>query len=141
LDRLHALRQIERTHDVDLGAVCWRWEHRTDEATHPLERQVMEYVAEARGTGSEWMLWVRLDRVRALRELMEGRLVGEPEGTQAATPLRRSITTCLAPSSRTSLRTSAMRAGCSCWTARATRSHTAISRTSSTTWRRATRSC
>ncbi len=79
LDRLQALRQIERTHDFDLGAVCWRWEHRTDEATHPLERQVMEYVAEARGTGGEWMLWVRLDRVRVLRELMEGRLVGEPE--------------------------------------------------------------
>lgn len=79
LGRLRALRQMERTLDVDLGAVCWRWEHRNDESTHPLERQIMEYVAEPRGTGSGWELWVRLDSVRVLRELMEGRLVGEPE--------------------------------------------------------------
>ncbi len=79
LARLQALREMERTLDVDLGAVCWRWEHRDDPATHPLERQVMEYVAGARGTGPLWELLVRLDRVRALRELMEGRLVGERE--------------------------------------------------------------
>ncbi len=79
LSRLRALREMERALDVDLGAVCWRWEHRADETTHPLERQVMEYVAEPRGSGTAWELWVRLDRVRLLRELMEGRLVGEPE--------------------------------------------------------------
>lgn len=79
LARLRALREMERLLDVDLGAVCWRWEHRDDPATHPLERQVMAYVAEARGTGPAWELLVRLDRVRALRELMEGRLVGELE--------------------------------------------------------------
>ncbi len=79
LGRLRALREMERAFDIDLGAVCWRWEHRIDEATHPLERSVMEYVADARGTGPAWELWVRLDRVRVLRELMEGRLVGEPE--------------------------------------------------------------
>jgi hypothetical protein len=39
----------------------------------------MEYVAEPRGTATAWELWVRLDRVRVLRELMEGRLVGERE--------------------------------------------------------------
>ncbi|NLG63179.1 MAG: hypothetical protein GX539_13140 [Candidatus Cloacimonetes bacterium] len=79
IGRLCALREMERALEVDLGAVCWRWEHRNDEATHPLERQIMEYVAEPRGTGSGWELWVRLDSVHALRELMEGRLVGEPE--------------------------------------------------------------
>ena len=79
LARLQALRGMERALDVDLGAVCWRWEHRADAATHPLEHGVMAYVAEARETPRGWELWVYLDRVRQLRELMEGRLVGERE--------------------------------------------------------------
>ncbi|MGH7445213.1 MAG: hypothetical protein ACREKM_10065 [Longimicrobiales bacterium] len=79
LDRLRALRAMERALDVDLGAVCWRWHHRADEATHPLESSVMDYIAEARGAGDTWELWIRLDRVRQVRELMDGRLVGELE--------------------------------------------------------------
>lgn len=79
LDQLRALRAMERALDVDLGAVCWRWHHRDDTATHPLEARVMDYVAESRGTGEGWELWVRIDRVRQLRELMDGRLVGELE--------------------------------------------------------------
>ena len=79
LARLQALREIERALDVDLGGVCWRWQHRTDAGTHPLEQGVMEYIAEPRGSGEGWQLWVWLDRVRQLRELMEGRLVGDRE--------------------------------------------------------------
>ena len=79
LEQLNALRAMERTFDVDLGSVCWRWEHRTDPQTHPLEHSVMTYVAERRDTGTDWELWVRLDRVHLLRELMAGRLVGERE--------------------------------------------------------------
>lgn len=79
LARLQALREIERALDVDLGAVCWRWEHRTDDTTHPLEQRVMEYIAQPRGSGDCWQLWVWVDRVRQLRELMEGRLVGDRE--------------------------------------------------------------
>ncbi len=79
LERLGALRAMERSLDVDLGSICWRWAHRGDAATHPLEHTVMEYVAEPRGAGDAWQLWIWIDRVRQLRELMEGRLVGERE--------------------------------------------------------------
>ena len=79
LQRLIALRAMERALDVDLGAVCWRWEHRADPETHPLEHSVMGYIAERREVADRWELWIRLDRVHQLRELMAGRLVGERE--------------------------------------------------------------
>lgn len=79
--RLHVLRQMEKRVAVDLGMLCYRFEHREDATTHPFERAVMNYVAHWRidQSGSE-DLWVILDRVRQVREVVEeGRLVGEPE--------------------------------------------------------------
>jgi hypothetical protein len=79
LERLCALRAMERRFGVDLGAVCWRWQHRADPQTHPLEHSVMSYIAERRNAQDGWELWIRLDRVHQLRELMAGGLVGERE--------------------------------------------------------------
>ena len=76
-DRLAALRGLERQFDVDLGEVCWRFERRADPANHPIERFIIRYITQERQGGEQ--LWVLLDRVRQLRELKEGRLVGEPE--------------------------------------------------------------
>lgn len=80
--RLCVLRQLEKSVAVDLGMLCHHFEHRNDAATHPGERAVMNYVAHWRinSMGGE-DLWVILDRVRQVREVVEeGRLVGEPEG-------------------------------------------------------------
>jgi hypothetical protein len=76
-ERLTALRRLERQFDVDLGEVCWRFERRADPANHPIERFIIRYITQERQGGEQ--LWVLLDRVRQLRELKEGRLVGEPE--------------------------------------------------------------
>jgi hypothetical protein len=76
--RLDALRELERRFEVDLGSVSWRYERREEEGTHPLERYIIDYIAEMRRTDDDEVLWVRLDRVREIRDLMEGRLVGEP---------------------------------------------------------------
>jgi hypothetical protein len=82
--RLDALRTIERRFRIDLASVCHRFNRRDDPATHPIERMIMNYIAEHRsadsdagGTGAA-ELWVRLDRVEEIRDLSEGRLVGEP---------------------------------------------------------------
>jgi len=78
--RLQTLRSLERQHDVDLGEICHRYERRNRFDTHPLERLIMNYIAQAKLTaeGAE-ELWIRLDRVREVRSLMaEGKLVGEP---------------------------------------------------------------
>ncbi len=78
-ERLDALRRMERHFGIDLGSVCHRYDRRDDPATHPIERMIMNYIAEHRdsdcGTPE---LWVLLDRVEEIRELTEGRLVGEP---------------------------------------------------------------
>jgi hypothetical protein len=79
--RLCILRQMEKCVAVDLGMVCYHFEHRNDAKTHPLERALMNYVAHWRLnlSGAE-ELWVILDRIREVREIVEeGRLVGEPE--------------------------------------------------------------
>lgn len=79
--RLCVLRQMEKNIGVDLGMLCYHFEHRNDAATHPFERAVMNYVAHWRlnGSGAE-DLWVILDRIRQVREVVEeGKLVGEPE--------------------------------------------------------------
>lgn len=75
-DRLTVLRRIERQFDVDLGEICFRYARRTDPQTHPIDRWIIRYITERRRGGDE--VWVLLDRVRQLRELKEGRLVGEP---------------------------------------------------------------
>ena len=80
--RICLLRQLEKRVGVDLGMLCYHFEHRNDTGTHPCERAVMNYVAHwhinARGSQE---LWILLDRIRQVRDVVEeGRLVGEPEG-------------------------------------------------------------
>jgi hypothetical protein len=72
LERIRVLRRLEAHFAIDLGSLCHRFERRDDAATHPLERLVLNYVAAWRRVddGAE-ELWVRVDRVRALRELIE----------------------------------------------------------------------
>jgi hypothetical protein len=78
--RLDTLRRLERTFEIDLGSLCHRFEKRNLPETHPVERMVVDYITETRVTaeGRE-ELWVKLDRVARVRELMDGRLVGEPD--------------------------------------------------------------
>lgn len=80
--RLCVLRLIERNAGVDLGMLCYHFEHRNNAAAHPFERAVMNYVAYWRvNRGGAQDLWVLVDRVREVREIVEeGRLVREPEG-------------------------------------------------------------
>ena len=79
--RLIVLRNIEKQMGVDLGAVCYRFERRNDADTHSFERAIMNYIAQWRldVSGAE-ELWVRLDRIREVHDLIEeGRMVTEPE--------------------------------------------------------------
>jgi hypothetical protein len=80
LARLNALRALERRFDIDLGSICFRFLRRHDSEVHPIERLVVQYVTRVGRVeqGAE-ELWVLLDHVRRVRELMKGRLVGEPE--------------------------------------------------------------
>jgi hypothetical protein len=83
LERLRALRSMEVHFGVDLGSLCFRFTHRNDKGTHPIEQTVLAYMAQWRSssTGGD-ELWVLLDRVREVRELMqeeEGQLAREPE--------------------------------------------------------------
>jgi len=78
--RLDALRRVEHRFRIDLGSLCHRWGRRDHPDTHPIERFVVNYITETRQrTAGEDELWVLLERVAEIRELMEGRLVGEPE--------------------------------------------------------------
>lgn len=78
LARLRALRDLERRFEVDLGSICWRLGRVDDPQTHPIERYIVQYVTRQNTDehGEEELL-VLLDNVRQVRELMEGRLVGE----------------------------------------------------------------
>jgi hypothetical protein len=78
--RLRALRSLERTFGIDLGNVCFRFRRRHDPRMHPIERSVVEYVTRVgrAGPDAEEEIWVLVDHVRRIRELMEGRLVAEP---------------------------------------------------------------
>ena len=79
--RLIVLRNVEKQVGIDLGMVCHRFERRNDLGTHSLERAVMNYIAQWRheSSGAE-ELWVRLDRIREVHDLIEeGRMVTEPE--------------------------------------------------------------
>jgi hypothetical protein len=77
--RLIALRSIERRYDLDLAEICYRHAKRQDASTHPIERLVIEFIAEERHVDDGPQLWVMADRVRQVRELMNGKLVGEPD--------------------------------------------------------------
>jgi hypothetical protein len=76
--RLAALREMERRAGVDLAEICHRFERRDDPATHSIERLIMNFIAEQRLLPDGRVeLRVMLDRVRSIRELKDGRLVGE----------------------------------------------------------------
>ena len=77
--RVAALRRLERAFNLDLGSLCFRFLRRNEPGTHVIERGVMEYVAELRIGPEGEELWVRVDHIRSIRDLMQGRLVGEPE--------------------------------------------------------------
>lgn len=80
LARLRALRILERRFSIDLGSLCWRWRRLDDPAMHPFERYIVRYVTRVHRTDEDGeQLLVLLDHVRQVRELMEGRLVGEPD--------------------------------------------------------------
>jgi hypothetical protein len=77
--RLRALRRVERRFGLDLAEICHRFARRNREGTHPMERMVVEFIAEERWQEGEPHLWVVPERVQQVRELMGGRLVGERE--------------------------------------------------------------
>jgi hypothetical protein len=74
--RMCALRQLEKHFGVDLGMLCFHFEHRNDKNTHPIQRAVMNYVAEwTLDANASQELRVRVDRVREVRDIVEdGRL-------------------------------------------------------------------
>ena len=79
-ERLIMLRQLEHRFDVDLGLLCHWYERRDGRETHPVERAIISYLTTAHRTGDVAELWIRLDRVRELRDLLEeSRLVSEAE--------------------------------------------------------------
>jgi hypothetical protein len=80
-ERLAALRALEIRFSIDLGSLCYRFMHRSDPGTHAIEQTVLAYVAQWRcSSDGREELWVLLDRVRQVRELMEeGQLAREPE--------------------------------------------------------------
>jgi len=77
--RLLALRSIEKRYDLDLAEICSRHSRRNDGGTHPLERLVLEFITEERHTEDETQLWVMPDRVRQVRDLMDGQLADGAE--------------------------------------------------------------
>jgi hypothetical protein len=79
-DRARALRRLERHFGIDLGSLCQRHARRADPACHPLERMVVDYVSTTRPGPDGGELWVLLDRLREVRELVDpGQLVREQE--------------------------------------------------------------
>jgi hypothetical protein len=77
--RLVALRAMERTFGVDLGQVCALYVRRDDSALHPVERSVIEYITATHRSAAGDDILLLLDNLWRVRELMEGRLVAEPE--------------------------------------------------------------
>ncbi|HSJ23785.1 MAG TPA: hypothetical protein VK929_03805 [Longimicrobiales bacterium] len=77
--RMAALRRVEREFDLDLAEICHRHAHRHDHGGSAMERLVVDFVAEERINGDDVQLWVMPGRVRQIRELMDGKLVGDLE--------------------------------------------------------------
>lgn len=72
LPRLRALRTIEHRFTIDLGSLYHRFHRREEPSLHPLERRILDSIAcwrELDRGGLE--LWVFVDRVRQLRQLMD----------------------------------------------------------------------
>jgi hypothetical protein len=77
--RLLALRRLERRFDLDLAEICHLFARRHAHGTNPIERQVVEFIAEERHAAGDLQLWILPHRVRQVRELMDGKLVGDLE--------------------------------------------------------------
>lgn len=73
--RLTALRTIEKRFDLDLAEICFRHARRLD--AHPIERLVLDFIAEERHESEGTQLWVLPGNVRQVRKLMNGKLVGD----------------------------------------------------------------
>lgn len=73
--RLTALRRIEKRFDLDLAEICYRHARRND--AHPIERLVLDFIAEERHEPEDTQLWILPGNVRQVRELMDGKLVGD----------------------------------------------------------------
>jgi hypothetical protein len=78
-ERLAALRAIEKTFDIDLGLVCHLDRNRHETKMHAIEKLVVDFITDLRGEPGNELLWILPDRVQQVRELMQGRLVGERE--------------------------------------------------------------
>src|SRR3954469_16759207 len=52
LERLRALRSMEVHFGVDLGSLCFRFTHRNDKGTHPIEQTVLAYMAQWRSSSA-----------------------------------------------------------------------------------------
>jgi hypothetical protein len=85
VQRLEALRSIERKFDLDLGLVCHLYERRGDADRHPIEKLVVDFITDVHASvalgasDAEEVLWVLPDRVRQVRDLMQGHVVGGRE--------------------------------------------------------------
>lgn len=77
--RLAALRRIEKRFDLDLAEICHRHARRNDARTHPIERLVLDFITEERHAADRTQLWVIPERVRQVRDLMAGKMVGDVE--------------------------------------------------------------
>jgi hypothetical protein len=77
--RLLALRRVEKRFDLDLAEICHRHAHRNDDGTHAIERMIVEFITEERRHEDDLQLWVLPGRVLQVRELMDGKLVGDLE--------------------------------------------------------------
>ena len=77
--RIAARRRMERSFDLDLAEICQRHARRDADGTHPIEQIVVDFITEERHADGETQLWVLPERVLQLRELMDGRLVGDLE--------------------------------------------------------------
>lgn len=72
LARLRALRRLECHFSIDLGALYHRFQHRDDPGLHPLERSILDSIARwHHGPEDQTELWVLVDNVRQVRELID----------------------------------------------------------------------
>ena len=73
---LDALREVERAFDLDLGLVAYLYQHRGEPDRHPIEKVVIDFITDVQPGDGDEVLWVLPDRVRQVRDLMQGGLVG-----------------------------------------------------------------
>jgi hypothetical protein len=83
VEHLRGLGRLEMHFMIDLGSLCHRFQKRNDAGTHPLERQVLDFVASWRvEEDGARELWVVVDRVRQLRHFMEMEHPGPAESAK-----------------------------------------------------------